>query len=460
MSLVKKLYNIGSLVRDNEFIDILKTDIDPSNYTALIINFDIKNDEIYKNPTLLVKSLDNYETFFTKAIGGRGSGYFYLYPNFEYQNEGDLYKKFKNTAATFEKSVLVFANKKNQNLAKPVFEYIKNYKDDELNLKGFEKGNYLLVFTINNKTIKELMPEILINFTQNCAFLHSDVKPEKSIDFITQKEELCGYNPDIKFFTFDNYHDKFKDQITAKLPLSQKSASVIKKGWIYVLNNLKFYHRGLEYIIIPSMINFDEETYKKILDGFKKITKTNNLEEKALKEESFIRRLKKQTADLESIKSTYIDVYFTDINLVNLSVKIFGSMENLLPSKIRDVGRKMMDQKICDYYSLQKKKDGFVCLSDYFSTNELFARFKKIKGMENLILQEKIYLAKLLLGYDKIEFKKLLDKFEYFREFDFEHKRKLNDEGIKNWIEFSDSFIESEDKTMKFLDSIESIKRN
>lgn len=96
--------------------------------------------------------------------------------------------------------------------------------------------------------------------------------------------------------------------------------------------------------------------------------------------------------DLEIIKSSYVDLYFTDINIVNLSVKILGSMENLLPSKIRDVGAKMMEQKVCDYYSIEKKKDGFLCLSDYFSVDELFTRFKKIKGLENKVLQEKFIL--------------------------------------------------------------------
>lgn len=424
MSLVQKLYNIDNLVSDDDFTSLLKTDFDASSYTVLSLNFSVNNQALVKKPTLTKTSLDKLDTFFTKAIGGRGNGYFYLYPNFVYQKESDFYKKFKNTAPTFEKSVLVFANEQNQNLARPVFEYIKNYEKDELELKTFAKNDYLLIFKINGKTIRELMPEILTNFIQDCAFPHSDIKLQKSIDFITKKEDICGYNPDVKFFTFDNYHDKFKEQIVTKLPLSQKSAYTIKKGWIYAINNLRFYHKGLEYIIIPSMIKFDKKAYKIILDGFKKVQKTYSLEDKASKEDSFIRKLQKEVGDLEMIKSSYVDLYFTDINIVNLSVKILGSMENILPSNIRDVGAKMMEQKVCDYYSIEKKKDGFLCLSDYFSVDEFFTRFKKIKDLlENKVLQEKIYLTKLLLGYEKIEYSKLLDKFEHFREFDFENKK-------------------------------------
>ena len=320
------------------------------------------------------------------------------------------------------------------------------------------------------------MPEILTNFIQNFVFVHSKTKFKKGVDFITQKEDICGYNPDVKFFTFDNYHDKFKEQITTKLPLSKKSASIIKKGWMYIINNLKFYHGKLEYIIIPSIAKFDEKAYKIILDSFKKAQKTYGLEDKASKEDILIRKLQKEMGDLETIRSSYVDLYFIFIDKVNLSVKIFGSMENLLPSKIRDVGAKMMEQKVCDYYSIGKKKDGFLYLSDYFATYELFVFFGKAKGslkefnrllnkkenegIKNKILQEKIYLTKLLLGYEKIEYSKLLDKFEHFREFDFKNKKKLNDKNIKKWIEFSDNFIQNEDKTIKFLDSINAIKRS
>lgn len=95
MSLVQKLHNIGNLVSDDDFISLLKTDFDASSYTVLSLNFNVNNQALVKKPTLTKTSLDKLDTFFTKAIGGRGSGYFYLYPNFTYQKEGDLYKKFK-----------------------------------------------------------------------------------------------------------------------------------------------------------------------------------------------------------------------------------------------------------------------------------------------------------------------------------------------------------------------------
>lgn len=463
MSLARKLYNIGNLVSDDEFISMLKTDFDASNYTTLVVNFSI--DDNYKlthKPNLKKASIDDLDTLFTRSIGGRGGGYFYLYPNFIYENKSDLYKRFKNTAPTFEKSVLTFANEANTNLARPIFKYIKNYDKDELELKNFKKDNYLLIFTINGKTIKELMPEILTNFSKNPAFLHSDLKEKEAVDYISGKKEFCGYNPDIKFFTFDNYHDKFKSQIINKLPLSQQSANLIKKGWIYTINNLKFEHNKLEYIVIPSMVNFDKNQFTKILEHLKSTKETTqNLEQKATKEDGFIRRLEKQSDGLTSIRSLCLDIYFTKVNLTYMTVDIFGSLENLIPSKIREVGNKMLKQKICDCNSLDMKKDGFVCLSDYFSQIELFEYFtKNQKKLTNRIAQEKIYLAKLLLGYKKIEYKNLLDRLEHFREFDFENRKKIDDKGIKQWMNFSNTFIDNENRTIDFLDSINALKRS
>lgn len=94
MSLIKNLYNIGKMVDDKEFLSMIKTDFEASDYITLIVDFKVKDNKLLGSPTLSIGSLDNHETFFTKSIGGRGSGYFYLYPNFEYRGEKDLYKKF------------------------------------------------------------------------------------------------------------------------------------------------------------------------------------------------------------------------------------------------------------------------------------------------------------------------------------------------------------------------------
>jgi len=153
-----------------------------------------------------------------------------------------------------------------------------------------------------------------------------------------------------------------------------------------------------------------------------------------------------------------LDILFTEVNLTNLSVKIFATLEDVIPSRINQVVKEMKRQKISANIKREEgSKD--VYLRDYFSREELFAIVtKNTSGMKNRVIQEKIFLAKLLLGYAKINHSVLLQKFEHQREYDYEHKRKLTDEGIKKWITYSNSFVSNEDRVLDFLESIDAIK--
>ena len=99
----------------------------------------------------------------------------------------------------------------------------------------------------------------------------------------------------------------------------------------------------------------------------------------------------------------------------------------------------------------------FTYLKDYFGVLEKYAAATKVKGLDNKIMQEKIFLAKLLLGYAKIEYIELLKRFEHFREFDAQNKKKIKD-GIKIWIAYPENFVENEDKIFRFLQEINAIR--
>lgn len=474
MSLAHKLYKIGNLVTKEDIKNIIevKDFKDIGSYTTLQIDFrDAK-------PTLQNSSLDNLKTMFTKKIGGTSNSY-YLYPNFEYQKEKDLYKKFKAVAYTFENSVMIYANREHQEVAQSIFDYIRNYDEDILGLKDKEIENYFLIITIDGKTLYELMPEIWDNYYDNFVDAHISKKVKKvdipqlqeQIDFITQQKDLCGYNPNVKFFTMDNYNDKFKPQIIEKLPMSKATAIAIKKGWMYAITHLKFYHKGLEYIVIPSMVNFDDKVYKELLKFLKN---SKGIEHRASKEDSFVRRLSKQIEefDQDKINAIALDILFTEVNLTNLSVKIFATLEDVVPSRIREVVRKMQEMDITDKLK-REQGNKTIYLREYFSREELFAiATKNTAGMKNRIIQEKIYLAKLLLGYEQITYSSLLKRFEYQREYNYEHNKRLsnmkrkdkNGKEIvspiktKDWINYPRGFVESEEQVLKFFKSIHSIK--
>jgi len=462
MSLAHKLYKIGNLITKEDIKEIIEvTEFkDIGSYTSLQIDF--KNNKA----TIKRTSIDNLKTMFTKKIGGTSNSY-YLYPNFEFQKEDNLYKKFKSIAYTFENSIMLYANEENQKIAKPILDYIRAYDDDILDFKIQEKDNYFLIITINGKTLYELMPEVWNNYYNNFVDAHISKKVKKvntpqlqeQIDFITHKRELCGYNPNVKFFTMDNYNDAFKSQIIEKLPMSKETAIAIKKGWIYAINYLKFYHKGLEYIIIPTMVAFDDEVYKRLLRYLK--NSNNNIKNLASKEDSFVRRLSKQIEEFDNdkINQVSLDILFTEVNLTNLSVKIFATLEDVIPSRINSVVKKMKERKINANIKRESNSKN-IYIRDYFSREELFAiATKNTAGMKNRIIQEKIYLAKLLLGYEQIDYLDLLKRFEHNREYSFEHKKRLTDAGVKEWIEYLDGYVVDEDRTIEFLDSIKSIRR-
>lgn len=475
MSLAHKLYKIGTLVSKDDIRELIEvTEFKEKDYVTLQINFEIKNNTLIKPPEISKSSLDNLKTMFTKKIGGTSNSY-YLYPNFEYQKEKDLYKKFKAIAYTFENSVLLYANEANRKLGEPIFEYITNYSEDILQLKEEPVGNYFLVITINGKSVYELMPEIWNNYFDDFVEPHISKKVKgvntpqlkEEIDFITHKKALCGYNPNVKFFTMDNYNDSFKPQIINKLPMSKETATAIKKGWMYAIHHLKFYHKGLEYIIIPSMVHYEKSSYVELLTLLKD---SKNIESIASNED-FFARLASQILEINPkyINSIALDILFTEVNLTNLSVKIFATLEDVLPSKINYLVRLMEKQKISGLNYIDGTKKSYVYLKNYFGETESFAKATKSKGLDNKVKQEKIALAKILLGYGAIQYHELLKRFEKHREINYnykEHKVEKNlieshhETGIKvmAWLEHPQYYIDAENRVLTFLDDLQSIQ--
>lgn len=457
MSLAHKLYRLGSLVTKEEIKEIIEVKDFKELSSYQTIRIDYSNGVV----SLSKEAVDFNHTMFTKKIGGTSNSY-YLYPNFEYQDEKDLLKKFKSAVHTFENSVMVYANEKHRKEVQPMMEYLKNYDADVLGLSDYEKGNYFLVFTLNGKSYYEVMPEIWENYYASFVEPHITKKVKgkptpqltEQTDVITQEKGRCGYNPNIKFFTMDNYHDSSKPQIINKLPMTKETATAIKKGWMYAISNLKFYHKGLEYIIIPSMMMHNDTVYKKIMQYLKR---SKNIDHIASREDSFMRRLSKQIEAFDN--AVTLDILFTEVNLTNLSVKIFATLEDVIPSRIRQVVSEMKTFHVNDAIKREENsKDTY--LRDYFSRDELFAiATKNTAGMKNKIIQEKIYLAKLMLGYERLDYCVLLKKFEHQREYDYEHKKKLDDVGVKEWMNYPNSYVQSETRVVDFFDAINAIKQ-
>ena len=210
------------------------------------------------------------------------------------------------------------------------------------------------------------------------------------------------------------------------------------------------------------MANFDAKIFKGLISFLKN---AKNMQEESEREESFMRRLRKQIENYQYINSFTLDILFAEVDQTNLSVKIFSTLEDVLPSRIAKVVKLMQERHITDSSKLIQDNEDvkFTYLKDYFGILEKYAAATKVKGLDNKIMQEKIFLAKLLLGYEKIKRIELLKQFEFYREFkiDFKNKKitkRIDDNGIKDWMAHPNQFVENENKILGFLQEINAIR--
>ena len=367
-----------------------------------------------------------------------------------------------------------------------------------------ESGNCWIWLSINGKTFYELMPEIWDNWYKEPVVENDNKKI--GYDAFTNKETEVGYKPEIKVFSYDQYHKNMKYRLNENLPLSLESARNIKFAWMYILNNLVFYYKGLEYVIIPNLISDDADLYKTVLNRFRRANKKSsskktileqlNVQEKKLEKNidklnkkknktsnkeklneliqqrkeklskinmidiGMIREFDEQVNEVGDIKNAItIDYIFTSINRTNLSFEIKGSIEDVIPSKVRNVVTEMANHNISDLVKLGKRDRNETLLQDCFNREELsFVLNRSQKNNGNKILQERLYLAKLLLTDTKIEIDQLLQRFETNRLFGYDKKKRLTKDGISEWIEFSKNFTTNENNIYNFFKRLGKIK--
>ena len=572
MSFAYKLWKIGRTLTEKEIMDSIcdKAEVEDGGGLQFInIDFQVSDNEI-QDISYSKNAVNREKLFFTKKIGGTNKSY-YLYPNLNLQSELPK-EKIQLLVNTLAKSVAQFADKNNcevTNLILDKIPNIKNYinktyfeylvqnlkelkekvEDDEKEIKKIkvkikdakkkitkekkeyeklekiknwdnmllilcrkivvmESGNYWIWLSINGKTFYELMPEVWDNWYKKPAVANDNKKI--GYDVFTNRKTEVGYKPEIKVFSYDQYHKSMEYRINENLPLSLESARNIKFAWMYILNNLVFYYKGLEYIIIPNLISNDADLYKTVLNRFRRANKKSSSKktilerlsasEKGLKKDidklgkkkehneklnelvqqrekilseinkidtGMIKEFDEQINEVGDIKNAItIDYIFTSINRTNLSFEIKGSIEDVIPSQVRNVVTEMAKPGhiISDLVKLGKRDINKTLLQDFFSREELSlilqkaTKNKKTKKIVNKILQERLYLAKLLLTDTKIEIDQLLQRFETNRLLGYDKKKRLTKDGISEWIEFSKNFTTNENNIYNFFKRLGKIK--
>ena len=517
MSLANKLYSIGKVVADKETIKSLivrepNTSID---YKTVAINFNTQGDKIIYDK-ISHNSCKN--VFYSEKLGGSGSAIFYLYPNLLVHNstlvEIDKKKikgKFSQLIASLENIISYhYANNKNELILQSILEKITDKKVID-RLKTYTKGDYLYLITVNNKSLFEAMPEIWENWFKSPAIPYKDLEPKKFYDFISTKEVEVGYNPDIGCYTVNNYNDKLKHRIIDNLPLSKESARYIKFGWLYVKKYLMFYFDGMYFSIIPSYAKENEQEFRDILSKLKLANEQSqkrrntlkviaNEEEQIKKELNRLEKPKKKDEkkideikiklekeqkkkikfkiadglfsnfrddikDLEFYQGLTVDFIFIELN--KNEVKIYGSIDEVLPSRVSKLVENMKKYNIKDTLLIGNKDNSQTYLHDFFHRDELYfymmnARKNKPKdpSYRPKILAERFFLAKLLLSNSKISRADLYKRFEFNTEYDYEHKKRVDNKGIKSWF-YKDSGLKiyrDEQNILAFLEEINKIK--
>lgn len=557
MSLAYKLWKIGSVLAEEDIkssiIDHNVNNSDNSDFLYFNIDFIVKNGAVLSIQTN-ENAISKDKMFFAKKIGGSGTGIYYLYPNLNLQ-KSVLADKISLLINTLTHSIIKYSNPVNSELCRILTETIKHFDKHierakiEADIELYQKENnekkivkknedhgkllstlsenewnedllsvskvliskgkddYWLWLTVNGKAFWELMPEVWENWYKCPVIKNNNAK--EGYDIFTNKLTEIGYRPEIKVFSYDNYHDSLHFRINENLSLSLDSARNIKFAWLYILEHLVFYYKNLQYIIIPNLLSDNKEAYRTILGRLKRakeesskkvsrlkiLANEENKLEKELKkideklkkektEESLLKQnlLQQQVTSVEEkIKDTdkgiisefneqinqigdlrdsiTIDYLFTEINRTNLSFSIKGSIEDVIPSHIRNVVKTMGSNKVDDLIKLGKRSKNYTLLQDFFHRDELYLVLNKsAKNNSNKILKERLYLARLLLTDETIKLDDLLRRFEINREYNYEMKKRVLNDGVREWIAFTDKFSGDENRIRKLFENLNKIK--
>ncbi len=511
MSLAYKLWKIGNVLLEENIKEVIKINPGAKEEPEYInLDFNIRHGKVI-SLELKRGAVSRNKMFFTKKMGS-GKATFYLYPNIALRlnSKKSAEDKLFLLINTVKNSLVSYSSPENRKLAQIVADFFDNHADHEAlrQLKEIRSGYHWFWLSVNGACFPEIMPEIWTNWYKCPVNQLKDSK--QGYDIFTNKKTMVGYRPEFKIFSYDQYHDSLNYRVIENLSLSFESARSIKFAWDYILEKLVFFYKELEYIIIPNMLYDDPKAYREVLKRLITANETTKRkpdklkflrkEEKKLKKEldkleseqkrkkklepekerlitetdkkykkmraridamdtGFISEFKEQADHLGDLKnSVTLDFIFISINRTDLSFMVKGAIEDVIPSRLSKLVEVMRELKMEDNITLSAKNKDKVYLQDYFNRDELyFILNKSKKHNENRILQERLHLARLLLTDETITWDDLLSRFEFNREYDYEHKKRVRD-GIKEWIDFPRSYTRNENMVMEFFRKIKKLK--
>lgn len=259
-----------------------------------------------------------------------------------------------NVEKTFKNRILKWFDKNysyTSNYLVEVGDCIKNSKQLILqNLKEkYSKNNNIISLKINNQYLGdiEIFKDILIEqakkdfyFTKSFSKGNRISKSKDQFCSVCNKrqKEVYGFVNTFNFYTVDKpgfVSGGFQQKGAWKnYPVCLNCALTLEKGKKYLEENLNFNFYGFRYLLIPKFISgIDKETEKEVF----KIMKQQKDPKFRKTEINRLTNAEDEVLELMSKQENYLNMNFMFYAASNAEFKILLYVENILPSRLRNL---------------------------------------------------------------------------------------------------------------------------
>ncbi len=425
--IVKVFYEIGEAFKDEKTIDFndiyvnkidkfVEFDIDTSEYR--IVDFNV-----------IAKRLI---TVSTSSKGG------YLLPNLPLMDKNGLKAVWSNMEKNFS------SNKNRSDIQKKALEVIKshiNYEaiekiKDEINKeestkKKKDQSIYYLALKCKNRFISERFKSIYFHYLKS-AFGKSTKNAQSYLNNATHSGADAGLN----FCSLNELPTSLKELTKWRLlPLDEESAKKVAHGFKRVFGKEEFKYRlfGLTYYLLPTVFLEDKRRF------YAELARAADNDDNSLRDKEVLEiRLEKLVNRLEGEQMSQKVLFtfmFAEKN--NNEIKLFQTIEDVAPSRIKSAARLMSDfdidsSNLSKYIKKTEYKKKSIYIRDYISEPLFLA--KLIFGKEVIsdigklyhIINQKIVFGNNQPDNQKRELSKILNGY-FADDTDFEkHQRVLD----------------------------------
>ncbi len=303
-------------------------------------------------------------------------------------------KKGKRTKSAIEKSFDNMKKYLTEDEKKEVDEIFQNINCQKLyrivrnieKLKQNKKETYYLALSYRGKFFNEIYPEVFAKMIESKG---SDLSVSGHC-FIDKTATKIGFDVGLNFCSTNEMSDAMGKTVKPRLlPVSHEVGQFVKLGFEKIFQDFNFKLFGLNYILLPTIFNpkLEREVFDLINEAKKNDYAQRALEERVILEED----LEEIVAEVEGkdlTNSLLFTMLFYQKN--NKEIIVSHMIEDIVPSRIA-LAKNLMQKYNIDASKLSKYEKA--------STKKQSPQLIYIRDY----IDNRLYLAKLLFGKEKIE---------------------------------------------------------